>query len=381
MSSAPSSPPSAPQILWAVYLSIGSGHRIAAEALAATFRRFFAAQYAVYDLRALDPFSDNLSFLPPVLEYLNLWSRQIFPALYDAFWRNGIPPGLYKRMLELRLLRKIMASALEEQQPAAIIATHALPCALAVEVAPHIPVYGVVTDFGAHPFWPHRGVSAYFVAHEEIRNTFIYRGFPAERVFATGIPLRPDFMEIRQPSSTTHDEPLRVLVLAGGQGLGGYRPLERQILALIRQVLQMPSLEITVTVVTGRNEGLRQRLSEAFSHPSIRILGFVEHMAQLLADHHVVLTKPGGLSVAEALATGTPLLLLRPGVGQERANEEFLARHRAALPAYTPEQALKQVQHLAANRALRSTLQRNALRLGRPDASRRILETLLSSLR
>ncbi len=369
-------------MLWAVYLSIGSGHRIAAEALVATFRRFFAARYAAYDLRALDPFSDNLSFLPPVLEYLNLWSRQIFPALYDAFWRNGIPPGLYRRMLELRLLRKLMASALEEQQPAAIIATHALPCALAVEVAPHIPVYGVVTDFGAHPFWPHRGVSAYFVAHEEIRNTFIYRGFPAERVFATGIPLRPDFMEIHKSSSTPSPAgPLRVLVLAGGQGLGGYRPLERQIFAFVRQVLQMRTLDITVTVVTGRNEGLRQRLSEAFPQPSIRILGFVENMAQLLADHHVVLTKPGGLSVAEALATGTPLLLLRPGVGQERANEEFLARHRAALPAYTVEQALEQVRHLATDRALLSTLQHNARHLGRADASRCILETLLSSLR
>ncbi|MCG6197961.1 glycosyl transferase, partial [Anoxybacillus sp. LAT_38] len=54
------------------------------------------------------------------------------------------------------------------------------------------------------------------------------------------------------------------------------------------------------------------------------------------ADAYV--TKPGGISCAEALALRTPLILYRPLPGQERHNLSFLLGQQAAVWAEKPEE-------------------------------------------
>src|SRR6185369_17673443 len=79
----------------------------------------------------------------------------------------------------------------------AVITVHATPAvamaALAASgrrLAPHTTA---VTAFVAHSQWMPSPVDRYCVAAEEVRNEFVARGIPPERVIVTGVPVRAEF--------------------------------------------------------------------------------------------------------------------------------------------------------------------------------------------
>lgn len=64
-----------------------------------------------------------------------------------------------------------------------------------------------------------------------------------------------------------------------------------------------------ITVVCGRNAKLNQLLTKQFqSNNSVKILGFVERMDELMASATCIISKAGGLTLAESLALKVPLL-------------------------------------------------------------------------
>ena len=63
----------------------------------------------------------------------------------------------------------------------------------------------------------------------------------------------------------------------------------------------------------------------------MRILGFTDKVAELMAVSSLVITKPGGLTSTEALVSNVPLVAINPIPGQEEENAEFLSRNKAAI--------------------------------------------------
>ncbi|MGH8735363.1 MAG: Flp pilus assembly protein CpaB, partial [Burkholderiales bacterium] len=87
-----------------------------------------------------------------------------------------------------------LARLLDTMQPDAVITVHATPAVAMATLAltgrrlpPHTTA---VTDFVAHSQWMPRPVDRYCVAAEEVRNEFVARGIPPERVLVTGEPVR-----------------------------------------------------------------------------------------------------------------------------------------------------------------------------------------------
>src|SRR6185369_15806480 len=86
-------------------------------------------------------------------------------------------------------------------------------------------------------------------------------------------------------------------------------------------------------VVAGRNVELRRQLAaEDRRHPT-HVLGFVTNMHEWMAASDLIVTKPGGLTSAEAMALGKPMFILNPIPGQEAANSDFLLERGAAVKA------------------------------------------------
>ena len=54
-------------------------------------------------------------------------------------------------------------------------------------------------------------------------------------------------------------------------------------------------------------------------------------MAERIAEAHVVVTKPGGLTVTECLVAGRPLLLVGAVPGQESLNQAWVTERGAGL--------------------------------------------------
>ena len=62
-----------------------------------------------------------------------------------------------------------------------------------------------------------------------------------------------------------------------------------------------------------------------------RVLGYTNEMPDLLGAATLLLSKPGGLTTAEALARGLPMVILDPIGGQEERNSDVLLEAGAAV--------------------------------------------------
>jgi len=86
----------------------------------------------------------------------------------------------------------------------------------------------------------------------------------------------------------------------------------------------------------------------------------------------VVVTKAGGLSLAESFALGRPVLILRRGAGQEAANTDIVLQNSAGILVNSAEHLLQTVAGFAQNREALADLSCGAAALGRPNAANSI---------
>ena len=84
----------------------------------------------------------------------------------------------------------------------------------------------------------------------------------------------------------------------------------------------------------------------------------------------LLITKAGGVSVAEALAIGVPLVLFGSLAGQEEANTDFLVSRGVALSANDEEGLYQAIRMLLIDEeGVRESMLEKQAKLGRPDAA------------
>ena len=239
----------------------------------------------------------------------------------------------------------------------------------------HIPLIGVVTDYTAHAIWAERGVDG-FCATEPAALDLRSHGIPATAIHTTGIPIRRAFgqtppVDPRHLEASPLPNTVRVLATCGGFGIG---PLE----AAMGSFVGLPHLELTV--VCGADERRRDRVAAVARRHRVRanVLGFERDMPARMAEADVVLGKPGGLTVSEALAAGRPMALMGICPGQEAQNAYWLQARGAAV-VVDPAQAGPHLESLRQSGRL-ADMSRAARACGTPDAASRVLRVATSAL-
>ncbi|HEY7362640.1 MAG TPA: glycosyltransferase, partial [Methylomirabilota bacterium] len=256
---------------------------------------------------------------------------------------------------------------------------HATPAvvmaALAARGTRTPPHTTVVTDFVAHSQWIAHGVDRYCVAADEVKHEFIARGIPPARVVVTGVPVRVEFeapvdpAEARAAFGLSTRLPV-VVAMAGAQGGLGRLPEAVQALSRVRLPLQ-------ALVVAGLDRRLETDLRERTAGSTIRTLGYVADIRRLMAAADLVVTKAGGMTLAEALAAEVPLVIFGSLPGQERRNERFASQSGIALVARSRDDLRQAVERALGNPALLQRLRRQMRRLRRPGASQRVVSAVL----
>ncbi len=361
--------------------SAGAGHVIAAQALEQAFR-------------AADPTAavrcvDVLEVAGRVFRgmygggYLALIRH--FPTgmgwLYDALDR---PPGRLSERLRLAIQDAFCGPVvrfLRAEHPRLIVNTHFLSAEIVAQLrrAGRLAARQVTvcTDFETHRLWVNEPTERYYVATDVGKAYLTTWGVPAAAVRVTGIPVRPAFTtplplaEARRRCGVNPDQPL-VLLLCGGFGVG---PVGE----LLRELVRMPAAGQIVAIV-GRNEPLRRRLAE-LAHGARRpvtVVGFTDRMHEFMFAADLVVTKPGGLTVSEALACGLPLVIVNPIPGQETRNADWLLEHGAAVKVNHPRLLGYRVATLLGDPARLATLRAAARGAGRPQAGAEIARDALA---
>jgi processive 1,2-diacylglycerol beta-glucosyltransferase len=135
-----------------------------------------------------------------------------------------------------------------------------------------------------------------------------------------------------------------------------------------------------LVVVAGRNRGLRDRLAGR-ALPGVRTIGFTEVMHDWMSLADLAITKPGGLTTAEATARGLPLVVAGAIPGQETRNATMLFEAGAAISGDNPLTIGHRVAELLRTPRRLASMRRAALRLARPGAALDIAEDVLALAR
>jgi len=227
----------------------------------------------------------------------------------------------------------------------------------------------VITDLvDFHRGWTFSQANLVIAPTELARKLALRRRVPPDRIKLLGLPVDLRF----RPPAPGEQRALRrrfgldenrfaVLIMGGAAGVGH---LASQVRALALEAHQWQ-----VVVVCGRNERLRSRLLDLrFATPTL-VLGFVDYMPDLMRACDIVVTKAGPGAIAEALATGLPVIITGFLPGQESPNVDFVVT--AGFGAYAPKDAdlLDEVRVLAEGGPTWREMSRKAAEMAHPYAS------------
>jgi processive 1,2-diacylglycerol beta-glucosyltransferase len=365
-----------------LHASVGAGHTRAAKAVAQALAwEAPAARVEVVDA---------LELARPMFRraygdgYLALVERApaLFGMLFDATDRapSGRAVGERVRRLVQRWGARRLVSLLAGGSWDCVVHTHFLAPELsgALRRAGRFtsPELVVVTDFDAHRIWAGEA-DAYAVASSLADGSLRAHGVDAARIAVSGIPIDLSFAspvsraESHALFGLSPDLPV-VVAASGGHGIGPVEETARALLAC-----QVPAQFV---VVCGRNEEARRRVSglRPPTRHRLKVLGYTDRMRDLMAGADLLVTKPGGLTVSEALACGLPMALVNPIPGQETRNADFLLEAGAAVKAGSPAALTGKIESLLADSRRLAATRKRAKALGRPDAAfaaaRRALE-------
>ncbi|MCL5058083.1 MAG: glycosyltransferase [Actinobacteria bacterium] len=356
-------------------VSAGEGHMRAAGALKAALLTVQPGSEVII----LDTFRHTSPFLEKIIlgAYMEMLKRTpyLYGYLYTQSEKGRTLSGFAKEEFN-RLLSRFSAARLLEyikkQRPDVVVCTHPFPLGVisTVKKSGAISCFsvGAITDLTIHPYWVFPETDLYFVGAEKLAGDLAGFGIPTERIHATGIPIDPSFGSVADRNSVLEGYGLdgslaTILVMGGGLGMG---PLAESVKAL-------GNLESScqIIVVAGKNVQLKENVDSIAPglKNTVRALGFVNNVHQLMASSDLMVSKAGGLSCSEALACGLPLFLLDPLPGQEERNSSFLEAEGAAVAVSGVGDLAEKISACLARPHRLKEMSGEAARLGRPDSA------------
>lgn len=359
-----------------LYAPCGAGHEKAAQALYDYFR-----EQGLKDV-----------VLKDILEFAPAWYRKTYRDGYYLLTRRfpGLWYTLYRRTeqsVKETLFKKVWRGAeqrwfsrfykyLVETKPQVVLSAHFLPIALLEGIKRDFKFDIVVTDYYTHRLWISAMVDNYFVASEELKQLLVQKGILTERILVTGIPIKPikNFEVNRQEMRRQFglDEKLfTVLLLSGAGGVGDIESIIRGLEPLAGSLQMM--------VNTGLNEKLRLKLEKDFSASKLKlkIFGFTDDIYRYYYAADMVISKPGGLTVAECLNFGLPIFMIDAIPGQEEENAKFVASHHAGVQIKDIIVFPGIIKALIDNPAVREEMRNNALKIVPHNTIQRIFEAVI----
>lgn len=358
----------------------GSAHTRTAEAIRQAWNT--KDRPTELQIAAMEDYLPHAAVKALVSGYLTLVRRM--PWLFQIIYSRAREPGAGDGLLRLAVrAAKPAGRRLMEfigEYPPLWLSTHPLTSILAEAArtnstadpqAKRSSMAVLVTDFHFHAFWCFPTVRTYFVGRPAMKRSLVARGIPQSYVRLSGIPIDPVF---HSTNSRNHIEEtlglpkanFRILLMGGGLGIG---PIER-----IASQISSLNLDLQLIVVAGSNRRLRHRLSGLGKNT--RVYGYVDTIHALMAVSDLCLTKPGGLTIAEAATAGLPALLFGALPGHEEANSETLVRAGAAYRIGNPDRVGELVTELLKRPGLLKKMGRRMRRFGKPHAAFEVADAL-----
>ena len=361
-----------------LYASFGSGHKRAAEAVVEAFHdRSIAAESR-----------DLLDFLPRPMsrfyssayDFMITRGRTLWRLTYDLV---NAPKGDYRPATAITQKWQFsgLKKFLHHFDFTHAVCTHFTPLALLTDWRAmgdlKCKIFSIITDYESHRCWKRTGLDHYFVSSPEVASEMKAIGIAEKDITISGIPISKTFsdkpsLEKARKACNLPQDGMQALVLCSAVS-------PRKSLQILDEFATAGE-QLHYLVVAGSDATREKILRNRFGNDErFLIYGFTRQIAELMKASDLIITKPGGLIVSEALAARLPQLLLEPIPGQEEANAHYAINQGAAIPLPDIKGAYAQtLLELLRNPSKLKQMSAAAEKGARPQAAADIAETILS---
>lgn len=366
----------------------GGGHRSAAAAIGAGVQKFFNGQsYAVRVVRAIEDSHAVTEKLVTLYNWLlrnkQHWMKYLYwainrfrPETREFFYNRTVG---YARDLFERWCPHVVVSVHPLTQ-------HAIARVLKeLGLADRIPLITVVTDpcYGFWRGWACDDVRLYLVASEEARQQLIDYGVASERIKISGMPVHPKFIlpddqAAKAARSALNLDPHKftVFINAGWAGGGNIPNIFRE--------FARGDLDVQAIFLAGKNEELRLEAETVAAKAKfpIKVIGYSEHIEQLLSAANVMISKLGGLTTYEAFTCRVPIIAdtTTDPMPQEAGAANLIALRGAGVLLNRASDIVPVVRRMLEDTKHYASMRAATLGLAIPNATRQIVEEITSMI-
>lgn len=368
------------------YGSYGGGHLSAAKSICSELEQTYGNDIEVQ--------------MVDCIEYINKYLNKVSTEAYKELAKKA--PWAWKQVYKQskngalshistatnKLMSVKLNSLLQEFKPDLIISTHPFStqmCAfLKKRDKMQCKLATILTDYHIHPQWLvlYEYVDYFFVSNNQMKIDMISEGVEENKIFVTGIPVSNRFSEefndeeIYKEFDLNPEKPV-LLFFAGGEfGLG------RNTTYMVLKALIRLFKDLQVVAISGRNKKMNKKFNELVeltnSSNRVKIVEYTNKVPELMHIAFGVITKPGGLTITEALVSHLPVLVINPIPGQEEENAEFLVNNGVAVWLKKGDSIARTLKNLSKNIEKLKSMRQNAEILAKPKATSNICKLLVN---
>jgi processive 1,2-diacylglycerol beta-glucosyltransferase len=312
--------------------STGQGHNAAADSLK---KELEASGYNVVKIEPYKEMGTSVdAFMADGYKLLATKMPRLYGTLYKLTNYDTLSTKISKILM--KSVAKTVQELCEVYKPDLIISTHPLlvggVASLKEEGLIDLPFISVITDLLPHMAYVDKlYVDAYITGTQQTADELINRGIESEKIHVYGIPIKREFENKTISESFSKDSRFTILLMGGSMGLSSMKKAFKHIMNVDRT--------LKLIAVCGNNESLKESLEkkvvliteQGLNNKTVEILGFTNNIAELMDISDVIITKPGGITVSEALTKKIPMIIPFYIPGQEEENTEVLLEAGAAI--------------------------------------------------
>jgi processive 1,2-diacylglycerol beta-glucosyltransferase len=370
-----------------LYAKYGGGHSSAANAI----KNYIDTHYSNTETNVVD-----------CIEYINKILNKVSTSTYKKI--TSATPKLWKKVYrnsEKGILSKIsngsnkfMARKLyhlvKDYNPDIIISTHMFSTQMISYLKKKNKVSctlaTVLTDFAPHEQWlvGCKYGDYFFVSNDKMKESLINNfGISKSKVFSTGIPLSENFKKTFDRPKIFEEFGLKpnkktILFFGGGEfGLGKSRTVA--ILKALTKHLE----EYQIIAISGKNKKMHDAFIDIYNElgcpTALKIYEYITNVPEAMSISSLVVTKPGGLTSSESLASSLPMLIINPIPGQEEENAEFIEQAGAAIWLRPNDDINTVINNLLNSPDTLNNMKNNASKIAHVDATKDICDILLNN--
>lgn len=247
----------------------------------------------------------------------------------------------------------------------------------------NISISVIITDFDVFSFYYDKEeyINNFFVASNEVKEDLKFRGINEKKIYVTGIPIKCSFRKsydrtylLNMFKETGYKGNLPLAVFFGGGSLGLKSKKTKYIFEKFVEGLK----NYFFIFITGKNEKMYKEYIDLVKEKNLKnvyIMQFTENVAELMSLSDMIISKPGGLTTSETLASGKAFFMENPIMGQEVANAKYVEKYEAGVHIH--EKNIDEIiKRIKSEKDLIERLSFNAKKISKPNASEDIIKII-----